>query len=178
MTFAAANVPPKNTMKMTIPNKKIFIVHGHDENLKGQVEQFLGLLNLEPIILHKQADQGLTIIEKFEKHSDVSFAVVLLTPDDAGGKLKKPTSWGFIGSEMEIESKTTRARQNVIFEFGYFLGKLGRPKVCGLYCKGVELPSDYDGVLYTEVDDVGNWRIKLFKELKAAGFDVDANRLI
>ena len=70
-----------------------------------------------------------------------------------------------------------RARQNVILEFGYFLGKLGRSKVCGLYCEGVELPSDYDGVLYTKVDPEGAWQFKLVKELKAAGFDVDANRL-
>ncbi len=157
-------------------NKNVFVVHGHDEKLKTQVEQFLERLGLQPIILHKQPDQGQTIIEKFEKHSDVSFAVVLFTPDDEGRKKPANLHWSdpFITPAPEL---TPRARQNVILEFGYFLGKLGRPKVCGLYCEGVELPSDYDGVLYTKVDEDEAWHLKLFKELKAAGFDVDANRL-
>jgi predicted nucleotide-binding protein len=160
---------------------KVFVVHGHDEKLKLQVARFLEKLDLQPIILHEQADQGQTIIEKFEKHSDVSFAVVLLTPDDVGGKLNGKAmkeSFGFFRSDVEGESSLkTRARQNVIFEFGYFLGKLGRANVCGLYCEGVELPSDYSGVLYTKVDHEGAWQFKLVKELKAAGLDVDANRI-
>ena len=155
---------------------KVFVVHGHDERLKTQVEQFLEKLELQPIILHKQPDQGQTIIEKFEKHSDVSFAIVLFTPDDEGRKKLGKPHWS---DPVFVEESplAPRARQNVILEFGYFLGKLGRSKVCGLYCEGVELPSDYDGVLYTKVDPEGAWQFKLVKELKAAGFDVDANRL-
>jgi predicted nucleotide-binding protein len=160
---------------------KVFVVHGHDEKLKSQVARFLEQLDLQPIILHEQADQGQTIIEKFEKHSDVSFAVVLLTPDDVGGKLNGKSSsqrLKWLGPETEGKaSLKSRARQNVIFEFGYFLGKLGRSNVCGLYCEGVELPSDYSGVLYTKVDPEGAWQFKLMKELKAAGLDVDANRI-
>ena len=159
--------------------KKVFVVHGHDEKLKSQVARFLEKLELQPIILHEQPDRGQTIIEKFEKHSDVSFAVVLLTPDDVGKKAPAEDTRRFpiiIGSEPELPLKP-RARQNVIFEFGYFIGKLGRSNVCGLYCEGVELPSDYSGVLYTKVDDDGAWQLKLVKELRAAGFAVDANRL-
>ncbi len=165
----------KNASKET-HNKKVFVVHGHDEKLKTQVEQFLEKLELQPIILHKQPDQGQTIIEKFEKHSDVSFAIVLFTPDDEGRKKPAKLHWS---DPVIVEQPplAPRARQNVILEFGYFLGKLGRPKVCGLYCEGVELPSDYDGVLYTKVDAEGAWQFKLVKELKAAGFTVDANRL-
>ena len=136
--------------------KKVFVVHGHDEKLKTQVARFLEKLELQPIILHEQPDRGQTIIEKFEKHSDVSFAVVLLTPDDIGGKpSEKPLSAGWMGFGAEKAGDAplkNRARQNVIFEFGYFIGKLGRANVCGLYCEGVELPSDYSGVLYTKVD--------------------------
>lgn len=165
------------TNSTSAANKKVFVVHGHDEKLKTQVARFLKKLDLQPIILHEQADQGQTIIEKFEKHSDVSFAVVLLTPDDEGrsGKSTEP-HW----SDPIIVTKPPllpRARQNVIFEFGYFIGKLGRANVCGLYCEGVELPSDYSGVLYTKVDNEGVWQFKLMKELKAAGFVIDANRL-
>lgn len=166
--------PPDNTSMSSAKNSKVFVVHGHDEKLKTQVARFLEKLELQPIILHEQPDQGLTIIEKFEKHSNVSFAVVLLTPDDEGRKKSANIFPTLLDDEPELQS---RARQNVIFEFGYFLGKLGRSNVCGLYCEGVELPSDYSGVLYTKVDSEGVWQFKLFKELKAAGFAIDANRV-
>jgi predicted nucleotide-binding protein len=173
------NRDPKT--QSSIIGKKVFVVHGHDEKLKTQVARFLEKLELQPIILHEQPDRGQTIIEKFEKHSDVSFAVVLLTPDDFGGKPDGEklvgAGWRLGAEKVEGKSLQKRARQNVIFEFGYFIGKLGRENVCGLYCDGVELPSDYSGVLYTKVDADGAWQFKLLKELKAAGFSVDANRL-
>jgi predicted nucleotide-binding protein len=114
---------------------------------------------LEVVILHEKASKGRTLIEKFEAHSDVAFAfaVVLLTPDDLGmlasGRRKK---------------LAPRARQNVILELGYFVGKLTRERVCALCVNGVERPSDYDGVVYVPLDDGGGWRFELAKELKAA----------
>ena len=143
-----------------------FIVHGHDDSAKEAVARFLEKLGLEPIILHEQPNQGRTIIEKFEDHADVAFAVVLLTPDDVGGLRDEP---------LDLKP---RARQNVILELGFFLGKLGRQRVCPLVKGDVETPSDYDGVVYTKLDDAGGWQMKLVKELKAVGFDVDANKAI
>ena len=67
-----------------IDMSKIFIVHGHDTELKNDVELFIRSINLEPIVLHREIDEGLTVIEKFEKHSDVKYAIILLTPDDIG----------------------------------------------------------------------------------------------
>lgn len=179
ISLEAATTSQKTEIQRTPSTRKVFIVHGHDEQLKTQVEQFLERLDLQPIILHKQANQGQTIIEKFERHSDVAFAVVLLTPDDVGGKMRAQSDFEkwMNADELEAEALRARARQNVIFEFGFFLGKLGRSKVCGLYCEGVELPSDYDGVLYTKVDESNSWQQELLKELRAAGFPVDANRL-
>ena len=104
-------------------------------------------------------------IEKFEDHSDVSFAVILLTPDDIGA-LKD-----------EQEKSQPRARQNVILELGYFIGKLGRENVCVLYKEGVEVPSDVHGVGYVLYDEGGAWRPNLANELEAAGFDIDKNKL-
>jgi CAP12/Pycsar effector protein, TIR domain len=140
---------------------KVFVVHGRAEEPKQAVADFLRSMGLEAIILHEQPNQGRTIIEKFEKHSVVSFAVVLLTPDDFGGSVVHP------------EKTSRRARQNVILELGYFMGKLGRGKVCCLYVEGVELPSDYDGVLWVPYDDAGTWRLKLAQELSAAGIELD-----
>jgi len=141
-------------------SRKLFLVHGHAEEPKQAVATFLRSLGLEVVILHEQANRGLTIIEKFEKHSDVRLAVVLLTPDDVGASVLHP------------EKTRRRARQNVILELGYFLAKLGRNKVCCLYVEGVEQPSDYDGVLYVPYDQGGAWRSKLVTELSAAGIEV------
>lgn len=150
-----------------VSNKKIFVVHGHDENLKNDIEIFVSRIGLEPIVLHRESDEGLTIIEKFERHSDVAYALILLTPDDVGCSIA--------GSEIKgiAESLNSRARQNVVFEFGYFVGKLGRDKVCCIYKEGVELPSDVNGLLYKKVDkDVEAIGFGLIKELKAAGLNL------
>ena len=147
-------------------SNKVFVIHGRDEGTKETVARFLETLSLEPVILHEQPNQGRTIIEKFEYHAQVGFAVVLLTPDDAGGLL---------GNKDAVKP---RARQNVIFEFGYFIGKLGRKRVCALVKGDVEKPSDYDGVLYIPLDDSDGWKMRLIRELKTAGFEVDANKAI
>lgn len=146
---------------------EIFIVHGHDEAMKSEVARTLEKVGLNPIILHEQPDQGRTIIEKFTDHSNVGFAVVLLSPDDIGYSVKAGP-----------EDQKYRARQNVILELGFFLGKLGRRKVVVLH-KGsdLELPSDYQGVLYTPYDNGGAWQYKLAKELRACGYEVDTNDL-
>lgn len=145
--------------------KDIFVVHGHNEGVREGVARYLEKLGLNPIILHEQPNNGRTIIEKFEDHSNVSFALVLLTADDLGRRK----------SDAESENKF-RARQNVIFELGFFIGKLGRKKVCAIYESGVELPSDYQGLLYLNYDASGSWKLLLAKELKSGGIPVDLNR--
>ncbi len=143
---------------------EVFVIHGRDDGTKQTVARFLETLGLVPVILHEQANLGRTIIEKFEEHAQVGFAVALLMPDDLGS-LK--------GEETKLNP---RARQNVIFEFGYFIGKLGRKRVCALVKGDVEKPSDYDGVLYIPWDDSGGWKMRLIEELKTSGFKIDANR--
>ena len=144
-------------------SRDIFVIHGHDHGLKETVARFLERLDLNPIILHEQANKGRTIIEKLEQEgAAASYAIAIFSPDDYGYSKKSP------------KNKKPRARQNVVFEFGYFIGKLGRTNACALYQKGVETPSDYSGVIYIPLDD-GDWKSRLVKELKAAGFEVDAN---
>jgi predicted nucleotide-binding protein len=147
------------------PSRKVFVVHGHDKEALQSVARFLEKLGLEAIILNEQPGQGRTIIEKFEDYAgEVGFAVVLLTPDDIAGTAAAPGS-------------AQRARQNVIFELGYFAGKLGRGRACLLRKGAVEIPSDLYGVIYTEMDDAEGWKVKLVKEFKAAKLDFDANRM-
>lgn len=148
-------------------SKSVFIVHGHDDATKEKVARFIEKLGLEVIILHEQVSKGMTIIEKFEEYAkNASFAIALFTPDDISYPLG------------EEEKRKPRARQNVILEMGYFVGLLGREKVCVLYKGDVELPSDILGVVYTEINDTDSWKLSLAKELKIAGYPVDLNILI
>ncbi|HOC91294.1 MAG TPA: nucleotide-binding protein [bacterium] len=136
---------------------KVFIVHGHDDELKEKVSNFVKGVGLNPLILHELPSQGKTIIEKFETYSNVCFAIALLTPDDVGS------------SKNNQGDLKPRARQNVLFELGFFIGKIGRRNVRCLYMEGVEKPSDYDGVIYIKIDPENNWQCELKKEMKDAG---------
>jgi predicted nucleotide-binding protein len=146
-------------------SNRVFLVHGHNEAVIHETARFLEKFDLNVISLREQPNSGRTIIEKFLDYSDVSFAVILLTGDDRGGAFDCP-----------FENQEPRARQNVILELGFFLGKLGREHVCVLYQEGVEIPSDYQGVVFVPFDSYGAWRIQLAKELGAAGFEIDLNQ--
>ncbi len=159
LTNAPASQPLCNS-------SEVFLVHGRDEAAKQAVARFIEKLDLTPVILHEQPSEGHTIIEKFERYSNVGFAVVLMTPDDVGALAQKPPKL------------KPRARQNVILELGFFLGKLGRKRVCALYKQDVEIPSDYKGVLFIPMDAGNGWQLPLAKEIKAAGIQLDLNKVI
>ncbi len=143
---------------------QVFIVHGHDDVAKLEMSAFITDIGLQPIILHQQASSGRTIIEKIEHYSNVGFGVVLYTPCDIGSK-----SGELAGSY--------RARQNVVFEHGYLIGKLGRSRVSAVVKGSVETPNDISGVVYVSMDQEGQWKTQLLIELGDAGYKVnDAKR--
>ena len=160
--------PPVSDIRVNnqVRSNKIFVVHGHDNEMKLAVVQTLQKLDLDPIILHEKPNSGRTLIEKISDYAHVSFAVVLVSPDD----LAYP-------EEKTPDEAKYRANQNVIFELGYFLGRLGRQNVIAIYRKkkDFEIPNDYNGVLWIEYKS--GWYFELIKELKACNFDVDANKL-
>lgn len=163
------NNKSKNQIEENKERNKIFIVHGHDEAMKSNVARTIELLDINTIILHEQSNKGRTIIEKFEEESkNVLAAIVLLSGDDTCIKKENP------------KEVILRARQNVVFELGYFIGKLGREKVIALYTgdRNFELPSDFSGVLYIKYDDAGAWKLQVGKELKSCGLNIDLNKLI
>jgi len=140
---------------------KVFIVHGRDEAAKEKVARFVDSLDLKPIILHEQASAGMTIIEKIEYYSnEASYGIVLYTPCDQGR-----------GHHEKKERPKDRARQNVIFEHGYLMAKLGRKNVCALVKGDIETPNDISGVIYVSMDDRG-WEIDVKKELKVLGYNI------
>lgn len=148
-------------------SRKVFIVHGHDQALKTDVERFIHQIGLEPVVLHRQPDKGQTIIEKFEENSNVGYAFILLTPDE----------FAYTADQEKLadgsRTKEKRARPNVIFEFGFFVGKLGRQRVCCIYKEGVVLPSDLTGLIYKRVaDSIDSQAYSIIQELKAAGYKI------
>lgn len=151
---------------MTQSKAKVFVVHGRNEATKLDVANFLMKLNLEPIILHERPNGGRTLITKFQEESaDVQFAVVLMTPDDVGG---------LAGDEII----RPRARQNVIFELGFFIGKLGPGKVCALVNGNIEKPSDFDAVVYVPYLEGGDWKNQLARELRHANVQIRTEGLL
>ena len=159
INLESANIT--KAMKMS----KVFIVHGHDDKMKLDVARFIEKLHFEAIILHEQINAGLTVIEKFEKFSDTGYGIVLYSPCDIGSKNEKSATL------------KPRARQNVVFEHGYLLGKLGRDRVAALVKeKEMELPSDTDGILFIPYEET-EWKFKIAKELRNAGYKVDMNLL-
>lgn len=145
---------------------QVFIVHGHNEEVKVKVARFIEKLGFEPIILHEQASSGNTIIEKIEEYSNVGFGIVLYTPCDIGGK------------QTATPELKPRARQNVIFEHGYLIGKIGRQNVCALVKGAIETPNDISGVVYVPMDDADAWQLSISRELKRSGYNVDMNKII
>lgn len=157
--------PGRATLKSRGNGRRVFIVHGHDDAARYAVAEFLRKADFEPVVLHERPNKGRTIISKFQEEAeDVGFAVVLITPDDQGGKLGDPMR--------------PRARQNVIFELGFFLGALGPDRVAALVKGEVDRPSDFDGVVYIDMDQSGSWRTALGQELQEAGLQIDWNRLM
>lgn len=155
----------KSATTVASESAPIFVVHGHDHGLLHQTVRVLErATSREVVILHEQANAGRTLLEKFEMHaSTAAFAVVLLTPDDTGG--------------ARGQAQHTRARQNVIFELGFFFGRLGRDRVAVLLAPGVDQPSDIAGLVYISVDDGGSWKYTLARELTASGITVALDRI-
>lgn len=148
-----------------ISTNEIFIVHGHDDGLKNEVARFLEKLTFKPIILHEQASSGDTIIEKIERYSKVGFGIVLYTPCDIGNVASSP------------ETLNARARQNVVFEHGYLIGKLGRKNVVALVKGDIEKPNDISGVVYINYTTGDGWKTDIAKELNAVGYHIDFNKI-
>lgn len=152
---------PKTSDNIKNPQIKIFIIHGHDDHLKKEVQLLLSRAEIDDIVLHEQPDRGRTIIDKLiEETEGASYAIALLCPED------------------EIDDGTKRARQNVILEIGYFLGKLGKSKVRLIKKGDVDIPSDLRGILYTEYDEKGAWKTNILKEIQAVGIDINIDKTL
>ena len=153
---------PMATIVQPMNYAKVFIVHGLDGELQQSVARIIEKQGIEAVILTEQANQGKTIIEKFEDFSNVGGAICLFTADD-------------LGRSKNSDTDCSRARQNVIFETGYFIGKLGRDHIVILADDGIEMPSDLSGVVRT---NTVNWQFSLLKELSVMGYSVNLNLLL
>ena len=158
------STPEAPQVPQPVITNRVFLIHGRDHGTRDAVARFLEKLGLEVVILEEQPNRGRAVIEKFEEYVQGDFAIALLTPDDVGG--------------LSNDKLQPRARQNVIFEFGYCIGKFGRDRVLALIKETPEIPSDYSGVLYIQIDESGGWHMWLIREMNSAGFNIDANRAV
>lgn len=156
-----ANPEIENISAERVIGDTVFIVHGHDDALKAQIQLLLTRAKVNNIVLHEQPDKGRTIIDKLiEESSSSNYAIALLSPDD------------------KLEDGESRARQNVILEIGYFIGLLGKERVRMLKKGNVEIPSDLSGILYENYDEAGAWKIKICNELQAVGINVNTDLIL
>jgi hypothetical protein len=149
-----------------VMSNKVFVVHGHDEGAKNAVAFYLSGLGLEPIILHLRPNGGRDLLTKFREESEgASFAVVLMTPDDEGGPISSA-------------ERRARARQNVVFELGFFIGQFGPERVVALLKGDVEKPSDFNGIAYINLDTHDRWKAELARELQHAKVPFDTAKTL
>lgn len=199
------NVPQVVVKKPKIPKKRsnrVFIVHGRDFKPVKDLKTILVNLGLKPIVLHEQPSGSRTVIEKLEKYSNVSYAFVILTPDDVGyfqkdvehlfaSKEKKhpvlldipPFVKNHIFGEVHnnigefFSLLKERARQNVVLELGYFMAHLGRGRVCCLYKGDIDYPSDIRGIVTIPFKkSVKEVKGKIITELRGAKFDLNSKK--
>jgi len=171
----------KKLDKQKIPDlkKEIFISHGKDLKPMNELKSILTEFGLIPVILSEQPSEGKTVMEKLEAYSNVGYAFVLLTPDDLGGFVETGSIWTRPKRLRKfLKTAHTRPRQNVVLEFGYFAGKLGRDKVACLLKKPVEQPSDMQGIVYLSFkESLMEIKEEIGKELKAAGYEIVGAKL-
>lgn len=149
--------------------RRIFVAHGSDDEMKQATVGALGKLGLAPVLMREQPSQGRKIVEAFADYADVSFAVVLLSPDD------------FVYSKDDAPAKRKlRPAHDVVFELGFFLGRLGKDNVLVFYreLENFEALTDFEGVRFTAFDDRDSWKLSLIRELTACGYSVDADKLL
>jgi hypothetical protein len=158
--------PSMVSSQRSLQESKILIIHGRDEVTKESIINFLERLGLRALTLQGGRDGEGNLLEKFEESSRVDFAIVLFTPDDIAAPRNKP------------KERQARVSQNVLFEFGFFWGKLGNGRMCSLYQEGMEILADYPGFVNISMDSKGGWRLLVAKEIKQAGIEIDLNKAI
>jgi predicted nucleotide-binding protein len=177
-THSSAHKSIKNDQTGMI-NNSVFIVHGHDEEMKQTVARFIEKMGLDAIILHEKENQGRHLLKKLRDCSNVGYAIVLLSPDDIG-----MTKLDFLMELKEHPENVlklnyeSRARQNVIFELGFFIALLGDARVCALVRSPINRPTDYDGIAYIEYDEHGAWKVSVLKELKSLNYNINVDKAI
>jgi hypothetical protein len=152
---SAAREPPAIVKRaMAASGHKIFLAYANDIGMKSEVTTFLSRVGLSTVVLKDSAESNASLIDELEKHDNVHYAIVMLNPDASG------------------------ISENTVYELGLIVGRLGRNRVCGLVKEYIGILANYSGISYVPLDPAGAWKFLLIKQLKDAGFDIDANRAL
>ena len=162
-------IPSPSPVNSLPPTKsRVFIVHGHNLGILAEVEAFVLKANKRPIVLKDQSRPGKNLLDELIQHSKgVQFAIVILSADDVARAEGEPQ-----------DQLRYRGRQNAVFEFGFLVRQLGKSKVFVLHEQGVEMPSDYGGVIYIPYDTTGAWKGLLAKAIGATGIPINIRSVI
>ena len=161
--------PTQQAMSDSDVRRRVFVVCGTDGEMKQAVTNALTKLRLVPVVMCEEPSQGRKIVERFQDYADVGLAVVLLSPDDSV----------YVKDEPPTKRKL-RPRQDVVFELGFLLGKLGKGNVLVFFreCSNFEIPTDFEGIKVTAFDDRDSWKLALIRELTNCGYNVDTDRIL
>jgi predicted nucleotide-binding protein len=143
---------------LTPATNDVFVIHGRDETNQLRLSKLIREdFRLMPIVLLDKPGRSAPTIDKFEHHAQTcSYAIALFTADDRVTTKTGEEYW--------------QPRPNVIFETGWFVGRLGKERVLILLQEGVKNYSDFDGVNRIQFrDDVEDKFRAIQAELKASG---------
>jgi hypothetical protein len=147
---AKSSVSPVR-VSSSVTSNNMFLVYADGNPFKRELTDFLSRIGINVVPIPGNPGQQNRLMEKLEQNPDVGYAVVLLNPAAKG------------------------ITHDVVFELGILVGRLGRDKVCGLVMEKVDILGNYSGISYVPHDAAGAWKFMMIKQLKAAGFNVDAN---
>ena len=154
--------PPENFTYKDL--NQVLLIHGRDMEAAQAVASYIERLGLQVVRFNQPKDRQFDIFA-----AEVIFAVVLLTADD------------LVVSNSESDVAKFHASPHVIYELGFFRGKLGYKRVCALFendpDKSIELPTESFRVVYIPLDSIGNWKLSLAKQMQEAGIIINSGNI-
>jgi predicted nucleotide-binding protein len=143
---------------------KVLLLYGRDLDAKEVVASYVESLGLQVILLNENSFATIDI-----SATETTFVIILLMPDDT------------VASASDPQLTSFRAGQNIIYEFGFFHGKLGPNRVCALFKSNgeteLELPPASVRGPCVRLDSAGEWKGWLARQMREAGLMIKSENI-